>query len=145
MTEIIEKRKRGPQPGQFAPAQSLATATGAYGDAMPDWVYSLARASDASSQSVVAKRLNYSVSVVSAVINNKYKGSLDHIEKSVRGLLMAEILYCPVLADISQKSCVDHQRKAASFVPSSSLRTRLYQACRNGCPHSRITKKEGAA
>lgn len=138
VTSLDLRHKRGPQAGANSPRQAIATASTAWGPDMPDWLLVLATACDRASQSKVAKQLGYSGSVVSAVLNRKYNGDYLSVEKSIRGALMAETLGCPVLGDISTKLCLEHQKRARSFQPTSSLRVRLYKACRGDCLHSRL-------
>jgi hypothetical protein len=130
--------KRGPAPGQNAPKVSADNAKAAWGAAMPDWIGILAAACDRSSQSMVAKQLGYSSSVISSVLRRNYVGSLETVEKAVRGALMAETLNCPVLAEIATHECLANQKRAREFSAGSSIRVRLYRACRGPCPHSRI-------
>lgn len=134
-------RTRGPQPGTTSPRAALSNATAAWGSNLPEWIVTLAEACDRSSQNAVAKRLNYSGSVVSSVLNNAYKGGLDAVEQAVRGALMAETHDCPVLGEISKSKCLDHQKKAQKFQPTSSMRVQLYRACRGACPFSRVARK----
>lgn len=129
---------RGPQPGQNAPRVSLASATEAWGDDIEEWVITLAEACDRQSQSLVAKRLGYSGSVISSVIKRNYKGSYQMVEQAVRGALMNEKLDCPVLGEIGRHDCLSNQKKAATFNPTSSFRVQLYRACRGNCPFSRM-------
>lgn len=143
MTLIIDRNgKRGPQAGTQSPRQAFATAKASWKD-MPDWLVVLAEACDRSSQSKVAKRLGYSGSVVSSVLNRKYNGDYSAVEKSIRGALMAEVLDCPVLGDINTKLCLEHQKRARNFQPTSSMRVRLYKNCRGACLHSRLNVNQG--
>lgn len=108
------------------------------GAAMPDWVRVLAEEAGRSSMGAVARRIGYSTGVVSAVIANKYKGDLGSVEARVRGALLSEEVECPVLGAVRKDRCVDEQKK--NFTGTSALRTRLFNACRGGCVHSRLTK-----
>lgn len=139
--------KRGPRPGAGAPQQALVNAQAAWGQDIPEWVVTLAEACDRSSQNAIARRLNYSGSVVSAVINRTYKGGYDTVEQAVRGSLLAETHHCPVLGELAKNDCLEHQKKAGKFQPTSSMRVQLYRACRGTCPHSRMARKaeEGAS
>jgi hypothetical protein len=146
MTTIIDERqgRRGPKPGSNSPKQAVATATTSW-NVMPDWVLVLAEACDRTSQNVVAKRLKYSGSAVSSILRNNYKGRAEVIEKAVRGVLMAEVLECPVLGELRKNVCLDHQKRAQNFAATSTLRVRMYQSCRGGCMHSRLSQKFGGS
>lgn len=134
--------KRGPRPGSGAPQQALANATAAWGEAIPEWVVTLAEACDRTSQNAIARKLNYSGSVVSAVINRTYKGGYDTVEQAVRGSLLAETHDCPVLGELPKNDCLGHQKKAGKFQPTSAMRVQLYRACRGDCPHSRMAMRK---
>jgi hypothetical protein len=108
---------------------------------VPDWVEELARLATHQGLNVCAERLNYSGAAVSNTINNKYRGDLGKIEETVRGALMHETVNCPVVGDIGRDQCLRHQ--AAKRAHTNSIRTRLYRACRNGCPHSRLKNTGG--
>jgi hypothetical protein len=144
MTTVFNDRegKRGPTAGSNSPKQAMSTAMAAW-KVMPDWVFILAEACDRTSQNAVAKRLKYSGSVVSAILNNNYKGNAEAVEKSVRGVLMAETLECPVLGELRKNICLEHQTRAKVFSSTSTLRVRMFQACRGGCMHSRLSQKVG--
>ncbi|WP_244617831.1 transcriptional regulator [Rhizobium sp. RU35A] len=128
---------RGPQAGRTA-GDALDRATSCWGDAMPDWVAVLAEACRSTSQSAVARRIDYSAGVVSSVLSNTYRGDIARVEQMVRGALMAETVPCPALGDIARNVCLDWQAKP--YAPTSSHRVAMYRACRASCPHSRITK-----
>jgi hypothetical protein len=126
--------KRGPQ------SDFVAKARGAWGDGVPAWVIVLAGECNRTSGSAVAKRLGYSPAVVSHVIANTYPGDIRRVEEKVRGALMGVTVDCPVLGEIGLDRCLDEQRKP--FSGTSSIRSRLFRACRSGCPHSRLPAKE---
>lgn len=126
---------RGPQAGRPA-VDHKAKAIAAWGDA-PDWVVVLAEACMLSSQSAVAKQLDYSAATVSQVLSNSYRGDLSRVREMVRGALMAETIVCPILGEIARNVCLEWQAKPA--VVTSSLRAQMYRACRTQCPHSRIS------
>jgi hypothetical protein len=107
-----------------------------WGDVLPPWIDVLAREVDTNGQSVVARRLNRSASLISAVLSNKYGGDLRAVELLVRGHLMAETVECPVDGTMATDVCLDHQR--APYAGHSPGRLIFYTACRSGCPHSRI-------
>lgn len=128
--------KRGPAPRRDIKKDFVCKAHEAWGDAIPVWVEELARAVNATSQGKVADRIGYSKSLISHVLSNGYTGDLSRIEAKVRGALMNETVGCPVLGDIGRDRCLDEQAKP--FAATSSLRARLFRACRANCPHSRL-------
>lgn len=115
---------------------NIARAEIAWGETMPDWVHVLAEACNMESQAAVAKRIGYSGSTVNQVLANTYAGDLDRLEQIVRGALMAETVICPRLGETSRDVCLGWQRRP--FSTASSNAVAMYQACRSGCPHSRI-------
>jgi hypothetical protein len=110
---------------------------------MPDWIMVLAEACDAASQTMVAKRIGFSSSVVSAMLRRTYTGAARNVEQAVRGALMREITVCPVAGEIPKHICLQHQQRAQKFEPTSSLRVLFYRNCRGGCPHSRMATTGG--
>ncbi|MGY5789087.1 transcriptional regulator len=126
---------RGPQAGRPA-VDHRAKAIASWGEA-PDWVIVLAEACTLSSQSAVAKQLDYSPATISQVLSNSYRGDLSRVQEMVRGALMAETVVCPVLGDIARNVCLDWQAKPHAV--TSSLRAQMFRACRGACPHSRIS------
>jgi hypothetical protein len=147
VTTLIQNTgTRGPKPGQWSPRQALQTATEAWANTdsgLPDWVQTLAEACDRTSQGAVAKKIGMSASVVSATIKANYKGTYDGIEARVRGALMAEEVECPVLGPLRKDACLDHQKRAQNFAATSTMRVRMYRACKGGCVHSRLVKTVG--
>lgn len=126
----------------------IEVARDAWGNDLPAWVEALALEASRTSGAAVARRISYSDAVVSSVIANKYKGRLDNVEARVSGALMGVTVDCPVLGDIARDRCIDEQGRP--FSSSSSVRARLYRACRNDCPHSRMPRiasnlKDGGA
>ena len=99
----------------------------------------LARECDAATATAVARRLGYSVAVVSSVVRGNYKGDLGAVEARVRGAYMGEIVDCPVLGEIARDRCMKEQSQR--FTATSALRTKLFRACRSGCQHSRLTRE----
>jgi len=106
---------------------------------LPDWVEALARASDATSQNQVAKRLGYSAPVVSLLLRRAYKGDLLRIEELVRAELMQERRDCPALGEIRLAECLHHQDQAKNPGSPNPLRANMRRAC-HACP---IFNKEG--
>ena len=111
-------------------------ARAAWGDEMPDWVLGLATACASTSQSKVATRMNRSASLVSAVLANSYKGSLEAVEEVYRGVFELAVVECPALGTLPTNECRDWQAKASRFVNVNSQRVRMYRAC-HACPRYR--------
>lgn len=114
----------------------LAKAIVAWGEDLPDWVRVLAEECDRTTAKAAATRIGYCPAVVSNVLANKYVGAMDTVALKVRGLLMAATIACPVLGLMPTDMCLKHQKAEWSARnPQSAI---LFQACRAGCPHSRI-------
>ena len=109
-------------------------ATAAWSPA-PDWVICLAGEADRIGQPATAKRIDYSAATVSQVISNSYRGDLRRVEQMVRGALMGAVVDCPVKGEMGLNVCLKWQDKP--FAATSADRTRMYHACRSGCPHSK--------
>lgn len=84
-------------------------------------------------QRAVAEQLGISNAVVSLVVNEKYTGDMQRIQKLVESVFLALTVKCPVLGDIGWHTCQQHQQNHNTGNPQ---RLRLYRACRSGCPHS---------
>lgn len=132
-------RARKPRIGRKSDVDFVAKAHAAWG-LMPDWVLILAEEANRTSGAAVAKKLGLSGSLVSYVLAKKYPGDMGRVEQLVRGALMGLLVDCPVLGEIGRDRCLVEQRKP--FSASSSVRSRLFRACRSGCPHSRLTVRE---
>ena len=117
-------------------ALRVDTAREAYGSILPDWVEELARFVDQVGLKAAGQRIGYSGAVLHEVIRNRYGGNVENVEARVRGALMGEIVNCPILGDIARHTCLDWQAKP--YAVTSAHRTRMYRACRSGCPHSRL-------
>ncbi len=102
----------------------------------PDWIMALAEKVDQLSGREAAKLIGYSEAVVSQVVANSYNGDLRSVEGKVRGALLGDEVECPVAGDIRRDRCLSEQKK--NFIGTSAQRTLLFQACRSGCPHSRL-------
>jgi DNA-binding transcriptional regulator YdaS (Cro superfamily) len=122
------------------PCANLDKARAAFGAALPEWIEVLSRECDRTSQTAVAKRLGVSNTAVSQIISGSYAGVWANIEARARGVYLQETVDCPELGEIGRERCAAEQKK--SHRGTSALRTRLYHACRSGCPHSRL-KHEG--
>ena len=111
-------------------------AQSAWGGTPPDWIAELARLATAKGLNACAQRLGYSPTTISQTLGNKYPGDLSKIEETVRGALMDVKVNCPVLGVIGRDRCLSSQSQPKAY--TNSVRTRLYRACRTGCPHSRL-------
>ncbi len=76
--------------------------------------------------------MNRSASLISAVLANKYKGSLEAVEEVYRGVFRSLTVECPSLGTIPANTCRDWQLKAAKFVNVNAERVRMFRAC-NSC------------
>lgn len=117
-------------------ARNAELAERAWGAELPAWVERLAVQCDATTQAAVAKAMRYSAAVINQVIACKYPGSLAAVEAAFKGAFQDARVQCPVAGDIALHVCMEHQR--APFAMTNPMRTRLYRACRSGCPHSLI-------
>ena len=100
---------------------------------MPDWIDTLAKTCDRSSQRKVAALLGVSPAVINLLINNKY-APRSHVEMEERvrfSALMMTIVACPVLGVIGRPDCQREQAKP--LVTVNPLSVQLFRACRDGC------------
>jgi hypothetical protein len=131
---------RGPAPGAGRTGKTMAEkAADAWGE-VPDWVAELAALADRDGLRGAERRVGYSASAISTVINGCYRGDMGRVEETVRGALMGHVVNCPVLGEIGRDQCLAWQKKP--FAATSSVRAAVYRACRAGCPHSAL-KPEG--
>lgn len=112
-----------------------------WGGSPPDWIEALARACDQHGQRGIGRRLRYSAATVNLVLNRRYRGDTSRIELSVRGVLMRATVQCPVVGELATDLCQAHQRAAWSANP---MRILFYDACRSGCPNSRLKERKHA-
>ena len=108
----------------------------AWGREAPDWILALAAEVDRTSGREAARAIGYSASVVSQVLGKSYPGDMGSVEARVLGALLGALVTCPVMGDTRRDRCMSEQKK--NHVGTSSMRTRLFHACRGGCPHSRL-------
>ncbi len=106
---------------------------------LPDWVEALARECDLTSQAKTATRLGYSAGAVNLVLSNRYGASTDAIEQSVRGVLMAEKLTCPVLGEIGKDICRKWRERSKTFSAANSQHVRMFKTCPT-CRHFQTSK-----
>lgn len=119
---------------------AILKAIDAWGEAMPDWIRSLAEACERSSQNQVAKDIGYSGALVSNVLGKKYTGDLRRVEEIVRGTLMSETLNCPQLGKLPLSDCARWQVRATKPTHANSLDMRMRRACRK-CPRFTQSKE----
>ncbi|RJF70900.1 transcriptional regulator [Rhodopseudomonas palustris] len=120
----------------------VANTAAAWGDALPDWVAELAREATRTTATRTARRIGYSPAVLSAVFAAKYQGNMKTVEARVRGALMGLTVDCPVVGEIGRDRCLDQQRMGNTG--ASSIRARLYRACRGDCQHSNLKEADDA-
>ena len=118
----------------------VAKAEAAWGKTLPDWVRTWALDGNRTDGVRAARRVGYSAAVFSHVMANNYKGDIARVELKVRGALMNETVVCPIVGEIGRDRCLDEQKMG--HTGASSIRAKLYRACRNGCPHSRINQED---
>lgn len=118
----------------------LANARKGWGETPPDWIVRLAEECARANASEVARRLDYSVAVISGVVLASYKGDYRKVEAKVRGAYMGAVVDCPILGEIERDRCIAEQ--GHKHFGTSAIRAKLYRACRGGCAHSRL-KREG--
>lgn len=107
---------------------------------VPAWLAALQQAVKSSSLAAVAKRLGVSRTMVSQVCNQKYPGDLERVQKLVEGVYLSCTVQCPILGEIRQDQCLEHQNRRS--VSSNPLYIQVYKACRSGCPHSRLSEEK---
>jgi DNA-binding transcriptional regulator YdaS (Cro superfamily) len=107
----------------------------------PEWLMALKTACLESSQAAVARRLGLSPSTTSQVLNGAYKGNVKRIQTLIEGRLMNQTVVCPIAGDLPKHKCQDHQARPLCMATVNPLFSRLYRACRSGCPHSQLNKE----
>ncbi len=111
----------------------LDTARECWGASIPDWVELLAVECSKVSQARIARQLNRSAALVSAVLRNRYTGDMEAVEEVVRGVFERATVDCPAMETIPSNICRDWQLKARSYSNENSERVRMYRACHR-CP-----------
>ena len=103
--------------------------------APPDWVLALAEACDEEGdQRYIAQRLQYSASVVSQVLGNKYRGDMRAVQMRVRGVLLGHMQQCPFFREIRMNFCLEHQRRRRDRI-RDNVQRQLYGCCAR-CPNN---------
>lgn len=108
-------------------------ASEAWGDNAPAWVIRLAEECARTSQAQVAKALDRSPSMISAVLAAKYPGDMAAIEARVRGAYFDTTVECPARGRLTLDQCQDWKARARTFVNVNRERVEMYRFCR-ACP-----------
>ena len=108
---------------------------------MSDWLETLRAEVGKASLKRVAEKLRGgngypSETLISQVLNGKYKGKTDRLQRLVEGYFHGATVACPVMGDITRDQCDHEQRKP--FAATNHTRISLFRACRGGCPHSTL-------
>lgn len=109
----------------------LEIARTAWGTSIPDWVETLARECESSSQRATADQLGRSASLISQVLRKKYPGDMAGVEDAVRGAFMHATVNCPALGNLPTDECQAWRKKARAGVRTNALRVRMINACSN--------------
>lgn len=99
-----------------------------------NWLTVLQESCQHSTQAAVAKRINYSPTVVNQVLKGTYKGDLASVQKAVEGALLGLTVDCPVIGELPRDRCLEYQRRG--FAATNPLRVTLSIACQT-CHHRR--------
>lgn len=93
----------------------------------PDWLTVLREACAASTQAAVARRIDYSPTVVNQVLKGNYGGDMNAVQKAVEGALMGLTVECPVIGELPRNRCLEFQRRG--FAATNPLRVTLTRTC----------------
>ncbi len=114
-----------------------AKARTAWGDAIPDWVETLAAKLDQLGMPEVVRATGYKQSALSAVVSRTYKARTTTIEQAVRGAYLGLIVTCPTQGQIGREACLRTQsikrRPINSFEADQQVACR---ACQNFVNHA---------
>lgn len=106
-----------------------------------EWLEALKTACAETSQAAVARRLGISPSAVNQVLKGIYKGNVNRLQILIEGSLLNQTVACPIAGDIPKNKCLEHQSREVRMATVNPLYSRLYRACRSGCPHSQLNKE----
>ncbi len=106
-----------------------------------EWLAALKTACADTSQAAVARQLGVSASMINQALKGAYKGDLSRLKTLVEGRLLNQTVACPVAGDIPKQKCLEHQGRNSRMATVNPLFSRLYRACRSGCPHSKLPKE----
>ena len=104
------------------------------------WLEVLKREVDKQGLGPVAEMMETSRAAVSQLVNHKYPGNLERMQRRVEGVFFNRTLQCPVAGEIPAQQCFSNQRKKPGSNPMS---LRFFKACRSGCPHSQQKQQFG--
>jgi len=107
----------------------------------PEWLMALKTACLDTSQAAVARRLGVSPSAINQVLKGVYKGNVNRIQTLVEGCYLQHTVPCPIAGDIPKQKCLEHQARDVRMATVNPLFSRLYRACRSGCPYSRLPRE----
>lgn len=107
----------------------------------PDWLMALRDACAETSQSVVARRLGVSPTMINQTLKGAYKGNLSRLQALVEGIYLRQVVDCPIAGDLPKDRCLEHQARDRRYAFVNPLYSKLYRACRAGCPFSRLPKE----
>ncbi|MVO18262.1 hypothetical protein [Parasedimentitalea huanghaiensis] len=119
----------------------------AWGDDVPDWIMTLVKECDGSSQNKVATRLGISAAAVSQVIRKSYQGSYDNVAMRVREIYIGGNVDCPAIGAIASEICLhwrDEIRRGTSTDPQRILMTRFCRKCPRSQPGADISAPEAS-
>jgi hypothetical protein len=110
---------------------------------MSEWLQVLEQKRKELGQATVGRELRKnqpdgfpSATTISQVLNDKYPGKTDRLQKLVEGIYMSSKVHCPVVGEIPTDQCSEYQNQ--EFAMTNPTRRALYQACRGGCQHSQL-------
>ena len=108
---------------------------------MSAWLDTLRAEAERTSLRLVAVKLRGgngypSEALLSRVLNGKYPGSTERLQRLVEGYFLGASVLCPVLGEVTRDRCDHEQRRP--FAATNPTRVALFRACRGGCPHSTL-------
>lgn len=106
----------------------VEVARSAWGDKIPAWVIEIAVESDRASQANTAQRIGLSKGLVSSVLSNKYKGSLNNVKRQVEAHLMNAKVFCPFFGELARVRCDEY--RTASIDGINSQAATVQRCCR---------------
>lgn len=99
----------------------------------PRWIEELTKQCSTLGRAKVSEKIGYGKTVISQVLNDKYPGNLEEVEKAVRGAFMGDTVMCPILDEIGLNLCQQYHKNKPSTV--NPTRVRLARTCPN-CEHN---------
>jgi DNA-binding transcriptional regulator YdaS (Cro superfamily) len=108
------------------------------------WLTTLRAEVARTSQARVALRLGVSEGTVSQVLSGTYKASTQRIERRVRGVLLGEVVECPVAFEMPLQVCQAIQDRPADKRFGNPVHARAWLCCKGRgeftnagpCPHA---------